>query len=469
MKNLRNSLPAALALAAFALGSTAPAAVLLTDNFSASTLDDLKYPLVAAIGDVQQTGGELILTATTGEVFPRIGSIRTDFPDNIELVANMRMIDVGRRSTSLAEANAGFRANSGNYDGVGATAEIFTYITNDSTPDLLRLRRSAAWANIASQNLSANLVNGQEVILRQVVNVAADTVTATLTDKNTSTVLATVTGAPSSVGGGLPNGGSLMLQAFNMRQVAFQDLTIKDNGGAGSIIFQDTFDGIFDVTKWYAPNPNKITFATLNTSTGRVVLDGDSPLNTSGDFAFLPTRQQFGNFDMQAVYLLGNPNSGAGVREGEDHFALRFRETSGNAWYELVVWPNPGLADIDGTGVATPAIGLRKPGATAGTFEYLNGPFTLAQTFNPGQQVVLNLKVNGSSLTGYIGLDKTTTVGPSVSATDSSFASGIVNFASFGLVGVDVDEYTVWDFGTGSLPATPAGILDVQGWQNYSN
>ena len=436
------------------------AGVLLTDDFESGSLDSARYPDSGGkIGDVEQAGGELIFTPVDGaEVFPRIGT-KDSFPDNVEVSADIRIIDAAPASGTW-EANTGFRTGCSGFDSNGTTAEIFTSFEGSASPDKIRSRLGGPWTEYGISDFSSDITNGQVVTMTQVLNVVGGTNDITVTDKDSGVTLATLSVTPS----GAPSGGSLMLQTYYMSSVGYQNITITENGGSGSILFQDDFEspGI-DPAKWLT-YPNTVSFVSVQD--GAAVINGDDINNGAGDFAYLPTKQVFEDFEMQAEFTLADLNSAAGEREGEDFFGVRFRETNvADAYYQLAIWPNTG-EDVDGTGVASPAIALRKADSLT-TFTYLAGPYPIARPA-AGDSLVVNLKAEGENLTAYIGPDAETSQWPVLTATDSEFSNGVIDFNSNGIVGIELEEYTVWDVGTGELapePQPPASAHSI--WNRY--
>jgi hypothetical protein len=316
---------------------------------------------------------------------------------------------------------------------------------------------------LQSDDLASEITAGQVVTLRQKVYAALGQNEVTLIDKVSSNVLGTYTSAATGAQGA---GGIAMLAAFNMKEVAYQNITVKADGGTGATVFEDTFDGAFDVSKWNPPAPNIVAFVSV--ADGAATLNGDDPANAAGDYAYLPTKAQFADFDLQATFTLTDLNSGDGAREEGDFFGIRFRESnSQNAFYQLVVWPNPGTTPIAGAGTnPAPAIALRRAtGQVAGEtqWEYLAGPLAIA-TPDVGDTMVLNLRVDGDSITAFVAPDASTYQGPILQATDSNLTEGVIDFVSNGIVGIDLVGYTVWEAGTGSLPNTP---LSAQSWTQY--
>jgi hypothetical protein len=381
------------------------------------------------------------------------------FPDNIKIEANIVLTDPASTHGS-GEANVGWRIVQG-FDSLGYTGEIFKF--SDTSVSEARVRRAANWANIGTSTITPTFTAGQLVKVEQVINKAGNSATLIVTDVNLSTVLANISADTSGFAIANPLE-MLMVGNFNMNEARFRDIKVTANGGAGAILLEDTFDGGFDTTKWYAPNPATTSFATLQN--GMVRLNGDDPNNGSGDFAWLPTSQQFGDFDLSAKFILTDLNSGAAAREGGDWLSVRFRESNVNsALYEVAVWPNAGEADLDGTGVASPAIALRR-GIAQGDYEYISGPFALPAEYNPGDTVYVFVKANGDRLEAFVGPDASTAATPSVYGNDANLTSGIVQFSSFGIVGIDLDEFSISEAGTGNLPETPIES-SVNSWDKY--
>lgn len=459
MKKAILVLMAVLSLAAF----QANAAVLLTDDFSggAGAVDSAKYPLTGGtLGDVKQVGGELVLKAGS-EWQPRLGLIDT-LPDNVKIETEVRVVNPGVK-TGTWEANFGLRASCASFDGNGLSAGAFTADGGAATPDKIKLRRGGDWYIYASQNLSADITAGQSVILELIVNKGANSGSFTIKDKTSATVLATATTADLS---GIPAGGYFMIEAYNIVEVAYNYVKVYADGGAGAVIFEDDFNGPnIDPSKWLN-YPSIVSFAAKD-GNGYCRLNGDDPNNGAGDFAYLPTKSTFDNFDLQAVFKLTDlKDTNLNVRSS-GAFAVRVREVGiAEGYYQFIVWPNPGNMNINGTSVNSPAMALRYADSST-TFTYVAGPVALPITPAEGDTFVVNMQVNGTSFKAYSGASKIAAVWPVISGTNATLSSGVVQFDSFGIVGIDLDEYTIWDYGTGSLAPEPAPPASAKNWSLY--
>lgn len=429
--------------------SQAPAAVLLSDTFPGSALDGGKYATDGGkIGDIVQTGGELIITAGS-EIYPRIGTVNP-LPDNVEVTADIRLIDVG--STNNWESNTGFRLNCHGWDSTGVTAEIFTWDGGSNATSKIKRRNPPNWgSDVQTANLASVLTAGQVVTLKAAVNSTANTLEITLTDKATAQVLATLSTTSSN---GNSAGGILMLGSYGLKKAAYQHVTVKANGGAGAVVFEDDFEGpAIDPAKWQS-YPNTVAFVTVTDGVAR--LNGDDPFNLAGDFAFLPTKQAFGDFDLQAVFKLTDKTDSNDVARPDAFFGIRFREVnSASGYYEVIVWPNDGY-EIPDTGVFSPAYALvaaDDPSTT--TYEFISGPIRFNTPAGQGGTLVVNIKAEGDNLLAFLGPNKTKGDWPTVSGTRSTLGSGVLDFHCVGMKALDLDEYTVWSAGTGGLPDTP--------------
>lgn len=430
-------------------------AVRIADAFD--SLDYGKYGYDRAYDAVSVAGGKLVLSGGAWG-YPRVSSacnFTFDQPKTLTAVLSF--------PTPGGEFE--FRYGMNTRDGVAMAVGI-AYDGGYK----LRVRRAALWDNVQTQNLSRPLV-ADEVLTFTAVR-QNQSITLTLKDATDATLGTLTHTYPDDT---FPNYGLLMPSHFlkpdpnSNVSSAIDSVEVRDE--TNTVIFADDFAGsALNPAKWYSESDAVDAPVTVDNFWKAAWVAGAVEFTNVGgtEVTNFPLRRAtvgtFDDFDLQAVFKVVDNTVvtpglwGSSSYNGYFGVDLRLGENA-TTYTEVMVYPTPGIANILGTGVPSPALLITQYPA-----EDVLAAIPIAEIPNDGV-CALNIRANGPSIGVALGSGKANM--QFFALTDAAAvnpAAGVINFYSVNIAKVQLDEYSVFDVEQGGIAYPATGVDD---WMHY--